>query len=498
MDTFELYIHGTPNGHKICGPDEDSAYIKSFYLRDKEEKTYGSAMQIDIYEGDSYYTYIHQDITDIEGRPGAFFAMTLCFKRAYCTDVATLYELFQKVYDEVCVGRFVARQGGGEKFLVRDFKSSMFDKKRTTVAAISQAFKNKIPELFKSELMPIGDVADTFKKAKRAYSLSEVDSPLFVDSFKKQSIIVSPEIEPAALTCQTIAGQLKHWTARAKALEADKSRLETENEGLTNENKKMSGQLGTLSREYEKKYSSEIDKLNEDLARATRERDSLKAKIEEAKSSIDLIDKPMQKLIRLLAARFPDSNGKDDESTPESSRKPHKKNTEKIRKPWLNSLLLVLIFICCLAILYILISPKFGSNPPAEQPAPPAYNNLNGDAGSDKVTEVAIDSGRHATAEATEETPQYDDWKDCYIDIAGFRDKLDKKRTYTLSIMKKRDQQTKANVPQGVWFVSIDSVGTINNENKFTVPDSIASGTKVYIKYTVDGVDVETRSVIVK
>lgn len=497
MDTFELYIHGNPNGHKICGPDKDSAYIKSFYLRDKEEKTYGSAMQIDIYEGDSYYTYIHQDITDIEGRPRAFFAMTLCFKQAYCSDVATLYELFQKVYDEVCVGRFVARQGGGEKFLVGDFKSSMFDKKGTTVAVISQAFKNTIPELFKSELMPIGDVADTFNKAKRPYSLSEVDSPLFVDSFKKQSIIVSPEIEPAALTCQTIAGQLKHWTARAKALEAEKSRLETENEGLTNENKKMSGQLGTLSREYEKKYSSEIDKLNNDLARATQERDKLRAKIEEAKSSIDLIDKPMQKLIRLLAARFPDSNGKDDESTPESSRKPHKRNMEKIRKPWLNSLLLVLIFICCLAILYILISPKFGINPPAEQPAPPAYN-LNGDAGSDKVTEVAIDSGRHVTEEVSEEEPpQYDDLKACNINIVNGSNKLDKGKTYSLSIVKE-DWQTIANVQQGVWSVSIDSVGTINKGNEFTIPDSIASGTKVYIKYTVDGVDVKTRSVIVK
>lgn len=492
MDTFELYIHGTPNGHKICGPDEDSAYIKSFYLHGKEEKTYGSAMQIDIYGGDSYYTYIHQDITDIEGRPGAFFAMTLCFKRAYCTDVATLYNLFQTVYDEVCVGRLIARQRGGEKFLVPDFKSSMFDKQRTTVAVISQAFKNKIPELFKSELMPIGDVADTFQKAKRPYSLSEVDSPLFVDSFKKQSIIVSPEIEPAALTCQTIAGQLKHWTERAKALEADKSRLETENEGLTNENKKMSGQLGTLSREYEKKYSSEIDKLNNDLARATQERDKLRAKIEEAKSSIDLIDKPMQKLIRLLAGRFPDSNDKDGESTPESTRESHKKNTEKIRKPWLNSILLVIVVGLCAANLYFLIHPKSATDDTANsRPATPAYDLDN--AGSD-----GDENPGAATAEATEETPQYDDWKDCYIDIAGFKDKLDKKRTYTLSIMKKRDQQTKANVPQGVWSVSIDSVGTINNENKFTIPDSIASDTKVYIKYTVYGDDVKTRKEIVR
>ena len=34
MRQFELYIHGVPVGHDVCGSDKDLEYINSFYNHD--------------------------------------------------------------------------------------------------------------------------------------------------------------------------------------------------------------------------------------------------------------------------------------------------------------------------------------------------------------------------------------------------------------------------------------------------------------------------------
>lgn len=72
METFELYIHGTPKGHEIWGSQNNHDYISTFYNHDSGIAE-NSSMQIDIYMGDAYYTYIHQhNVFDSNDRPGSF------------------------------------------------------------------------------------------------------------------------------------------------------------------------------------------------------------------------------------------------------------------------------------------------------------------------------------------------------------------------------------------------------------------------------------------
>ena len=124
MSTFELYIHGTPNGHQIWGSEKNNDYINTFYNHDSN-LTDNAALQIDICLCDSYYTYIHQqDVYDSNERPGSFFAMTVCFQKSYCTNVSKLYQIFEAVYKQVCVGTLITQKQNKEVFLVSDFESS--------------------------------------------------------------------------------------------------------------------------------------------------------------------------------------------------------------------------------------------------------------------------------------------------------------------------------------------------------------------------------------
>ena len=35
MEQFDLYVHGVPVGHEMCGCNEELDYIKGFYNHDK-------------------------------------------------------------------------------------------------------------------------------------------------------------------------------------------------------------------------------------------------------------------------------------------------------------------------------------------------------------------------------------------------------------------------------------------------------------------------------
>lgn len=101
MSTVDIYIHGTPRGHQIWGSGSNHDYISIFYNHDSEAKE-PAVLQADICGGDSFYTYIRsKKVFDAGGRPGAFFALTVSFKKAYCTNVYMLYQLFEAVYNQL-------------------------------------------------------------------------------------------------------------------------------------------------------------------------------------------------------------------------------------------------------------------------------------------------------------------------------------------------------------------------------------------------------------
>ncbi len=358
MNKVDIYIHGTPKGHEIWGSEKNEDYIKTFYNHDSAAAEEAS-MQIDICQGDAYYTYVRrQNVYNSEGRPGAFFAMTVCFAKAYCANVYVLYQIFDAVYKQICVGSLISQKHGKESYMVSDFRSASSNGKMT-VEMMQAAFLSKVRELIEPYLQPLGNTGDTFNKVKMRYSLKEVDSPLFFDYFKRQSIIVSPNLEPAQTVNQAIKRQLADVNGQKGNLEIANARLKSENDALANENQSLSNQLRASESLSEKKHSASIDKLKEQLKsteeelRSTRkDRDDLAAKIRAAKSSVEQIDKPVQKLTRLLAGRFPESNKAADGKTESGKQSSSNENSRKVRHEGFGNILLGIIIILCLAILY--------------------------------------------------------------------------------------------------------------------------------------------------
>lgn len=497
MSTFELYLHGTPNGHQIWGSQKNHDYISTFYNHDSGI-TDKSVLQIDICLGDSYYTYIHQqDVYDSNERPGSFFAMTVSFPKSYCTNVYKLYQIFEVVYGQICVGSLIAQKQNKEIFLVSDFEASRSGN-IATVDKIRAIFIKNIGELIEPYISPLGNVPDTFNKAKKQYSLKEVDSPLFFDFFKKQSVIVSPNLEPAAIANQAITKQLNSAISQKEALESANTQLQEDNSQLLKENKNLSDQLYSSVSSSEKKYSATINQLRSELKAATQERDELQAKIDEAKSSVELIDKPIQKLTHLLVGRFPENGKNRLEKDKETARKSPSKNSNKIWNSGLNSVLLGVIIVLCVAILYFVASGSIGMRSNAEKDYKdqlvdtisaylPGYNALYS---YDKPT---CDSNeKYDSAGGDVNKPTYDKWNECIINIKNGGDELTEGKTYTLVVTTKNG--SKANVPDGRWVVEIEKGNPINTEDSFSIPTGTAKDTNVRIQYIVDNQTVMTRT----
>lgn len=487
MSTFELYIHGTPNGHQIWGSEKNHDYINTFYNHDSN-LTDNAALQIDICLGDSYYTYIHQqDVYDSNERPGSFFAMTVCFQKSYCTNVSKLYQIFEAVYKQVCVGTLITQKQNKEVFLVSDFESSRSGN-NATVDKIRAIFVKNIAELIQPFISQMVNVPDTFNKTKKQFSLVEVDSPLFFDLFKKQSIVVLPNLEPASVANQVIAKQLNSAIAQKKALETANLQLQTDNAQLSKENKDLSDRLNASASSSEKKYSSTINQLKYELRIVVQERDELKAKIEDAKSSIELIDKPVQKLTRLLAGRFPESDKEHFDEDMESSQKSYSNNSKKAGNSGLNSILLGIIIALCIAILCCVV---FCIN-----------------LGNNKVVDPTTSEQTDTTYLKEDVNPEvkYDDLAKCYLDLSeGSIKKVDgvtyvaPGQTYSLSVKKMVGRKSyPANVEEGTWSVIMtEGQPPINDDNTFAVPDT-SEGQNLLVKYTTKSGKTRTRTITVK
>ncbi len=218
---------------------------------------------------------------------------------------------------------------------------------------------------------------------------------------------------------------------------------------------------------------------------------------EDAKSSLDYIDKPFQQLTRLLAGRFPDNNKSRMEKTDESSQKSSSKNSQEVWQSGLNRILLGIITVLCLAILYFVVNingkNKFSNIDHQEQADNTILHESAEDLGGAELTN---ESRTHDESDAESEesvSESYDKWDDCFLDIQNGGDYL-KEGTQYILLFTKGIGGVKANVPDGEWIVEIESGHPINQGNSFTIPANTPNGTRVQIKYIVNDKPVKVRT----
>lgn len=360
MSNFQLFIHGTPEGHKIWGNPQLPYYFNSFYNKDSKSSL-NVFTQIDICEGDAYYTCVHsRNLLDSEGRPGAFFALTISFAKAFCTNLHLLQRLFDALYDQICKKSFLQESGNGEMYRVRDFESAVFQSEQA-VGKILSIVDKKIAEELRPYLKPLpSPIDDTFgDKNPKLFNVKEVDSPIFLDACLNHEVIVSPDIPLASSQLRKCSDDLRFALSQNNELEDAKDKLSSKVQSLTNETRQLTEQLEEATTTARSKYEARILELERQLDHAAAERDMLKAKIAEAVSAVDLMDKPFQQLSRLMAGRFPQEyDSHPEKGDGEAASAP--KGAGKVGwRRWMNTILLALIFILsCITLFFTISSPR--------------------------------------------------------------------------------------------------------------------------------------------
>lgn len=483
MEQFDLYVHGVPVGHEICGCNEEIDYIKGFYNHDVKVEV-SSLLQIDIVNGKSFYTYLRKkNVRNAEGRPGSYFGLTVSFPDRYCTNVQMLYEILDAIYRQVCVNNLIKSETGGDRFLVKQISTSSY-KNHSIVEYIKAVFQNNLESLRFDALK--GSVNSS---SETRFNLKEVDSPLFRETLKTKRILVSPEYGTASVAYSNLLKELKPIKDANVQLERANAQLTESNENLSNEVARLEKELAESNASASKKYKKQLDELQAQLKECEQEREKLDAKIREATSAVDLIDEPFKKLTRLLAGRFQEKDEK-------AGKKPSEVHsagwTKHSIKTWFAVVNLILL-LCLLGLCW----NGFRTISQLSESVTMMQNNLQMTDGTVLNEDDTIDMPEETnkTEEVKEaegeEEPVYDKYEECRIDISNYSN-LSAGTSHILSI--KKGQQA-ANVPRGTWEAT---PGITINGNAFIVNNDISTPLNIQIYYTVNNKHVITRTITVK
>lgn len=494
MEQFDLYVHGVPVGHEICGCDEELDYIKGFYNHDVKVEV-SSLLQIDIVGGKSFYTYLRKkNVRNAEGRPGSYFGLTVSFSNKYCTNVQMLYEILDAIYKQICVDCLIKSDADTDRFLVKEIGTSRY-KGSPTIDYIKAAFKNNIEKLR-------FDVLKEFvsSKSETKFSLKEVDSPLFRETLKSKRILVSPEYGTASIAYNSLLKELEPIKDENAQLKLANTQLMENNNNLSNEVARLEKELADSAKSASKKYKEQLEKLQTQLNECKQKKEELDARIKEATSAVDLIDKPFKKLTRLLAGRFQkegEKNGKTLSEISPANRTKHKK------AQWVSvgSIILLFAITCLCGYCCYAVSKLSKSVAVIQQEERKGVEQAVTDTAQIKLQQ-GEQSDIAGETDGASQQPDYDDYQNCEIDISDYSEGkiLHKGSFHKLSMKKvtlKNGKKTiiAANVPSGTWE---SSPGIKINGNTFSVDTVCSEPLNVLIYYTVNNQHVKTRIIQIK
>jgi hypothetical protein len=161
---FKFHIFGVPDGFNLYqGNADDTSYFQRYYDGSKEKTKLAIRRRVN---GQVSYSYLKYNIVSAEGRPGAFFGMSVVFEdKEYCKDVKGLYELFDAVYETILQNGILLEDVKGNlgvqaKFLVRSFSNA-----ENEVKKIENIISKNLQNQFKAG-KDIAKLDTSFKQGK--------------------------------------------------------------------------------------------------------------------------------------------------------------------------------------------------------------------------------------------------------------------------------------------------------------------------------------------
>ena len=194
MKNIHFIVHGVPAGHQVWGTQQKQ-YYESFY---GSYEQYGNARSVMVVEArkngngrTSYYTFLRcHNVSAFDGRQGSYFGMTLAVDGQYCTDVNSLFHLFEQVFSQKMVGRILTKTGESERFSIEQLSSEDYFLKEMSDLVVKQ-IGSIIPNEFE-------DMDETFTKTQASrnvyWNIRDIDCEAFVDATKQYGkVLVSAD-----------------------------------------------------------------------------------------------------------------------------------------------------------------------------------------------------------------------------------------------------------------------------------------------------------------
>lgn len=331
-----VYIHGRPQGQDIwCkSPAQDDEFYLNPFLDSKIGEEMNAVLQVDMWHQNAYYSYIHRrNVVEKGNRPNAYFALTVCFERQYCTQVATLYELLETIYKQLCLNNIIEKSGDQEHFLV-----AQFQEKESVLVQITNIIQQNIEKYISNSLETIKSKQDTISTQIKSYSTVDVDSPQFITDCLAQRVLVSPSIMTKDRLPQELQQKIIAIEAQKAEVLKEKNRWQLEaehsqeeNTALTRKQKELQEQVAELQKqinfikdEVRREYQAQIKQLQNDRSTLQSSNNNLNNQLRQERSAktdlLNQVEDLKKRLKQLQNSRLHDNRDnvtEPDDETPQ-------------------------------------------------------------------------------------------------------------------------------------------------------------------------------------
>ena len=243
----EFVFHGVPQGHDTWGSAGDR-YYESFYGIGDSCKGAKTVLVVEVRRDAnglcSYYTYVRpQNIVAKGGRTGSYFGMSYKVSSNFCTDVYSLYRLFDMIYEEKIMGTIIEKAGNTEKYLIASFADAEHQ-----LSLIRQLADNLIQANFENDFEEIdSSFSKQYASTSVYYNLDDVNSETFFNSTKVYGkVFVSPEYASKDSIISTLSSSDKRY----QALKADYEKQIADLQQANAQIPQLKSQLSSLETEY--------------------------------------------------------------------------------------------------------------------------------------------------------------------------------------------------------------------------------------------------------
>lgn len=311
MNVLELVFHGVPQGHDVWGSSGDK-YYESFYNILEQFKGAKSAFVVEIRKDAnkicSYYSYIRsKNVVAESGREGSYFGFSLKVDGQFCTDVFSLYTLFEKVYREKIAGKVLSVSGNAERFNYAKFsdaESILVDVRNLTMSMLQGNFENDFD-----------DIDATFSKEQAQtnvyYNPDDVNSEAFFDATRIcGKVYISPDYPSKDTLLKNLTAIENRYKSAKAELEAKIEKLEEENHVIPGLKQEITALKHQIGQSQEKLANAEelINKANAATKKANENVLSLSQESSKLKEEIKQLKKDAKKASMSVAASHNNSN----------------------------------------------------------------------------------------------------------------------------------------------------------------------------------------------